>query len=101
MTNKLKPCPLCGSENVCVKAEGVSAASVWCEDCVTRLVGESAAKAIAAWNNRFALADRNGIIEECAHALERFSLGTNSYEQGINEGFRLAAEKLRGMIKNC
>jgi len=55
VSDKLQPCPFCGSENVMFRVDDDAGARVWCNACLAlgppfgRMAQESA---IAAWNNR-------------------------------------------------
>lgn len=55
MTDKLKPCPFCGSENVHL-SNWSDQAYVYCADCLVKtevyLHGNCAEKAIEVWNRR-------------------------------------------------
>lgn len=53
MTDKLKPCPFCGSKNIDLFEHGAIVVFVQCDDCLATFPHfDSKQEAIEAWNRR-------------------------------------------------
>lgn len=80
MSEELKPCLLCNGVSVGFRDHGLPETQIGCNDCgLTTRYYPNRAEAIAAWNTRPALKDRDVVLEEaariCAVMAEDFITG--------------------------